>query len=209
MKKRLSRAGILLAGLLYLLSFANLQKTNSETLETAQYSFKTPCAGATAALDIISTPKADVEPNIIFGMVAEAPIYPELATLTYSSYTSMGYSEETFYDDLEALALICLAEAENQSELGKRLVIDTVLNRMDSDAWSDNTIYEVITHPGQYEAYWNGRINAVEINEEITALVIEELVSRTNTEVIYFNTGGYAGYGYPIIQVDDHYFCGQ
>ena len=34
-------------------------------------------------------------------------------------------------EELELLALVTMAEAEDESELGKRLVIDTVLNRVD------------------------------------------------------------------------------
>lgn len=40
-------------------------------------------------------------------------------------------SEEIYYDSLEYLACLVEAEAGNQDELGKRLVVDVVLNRVD------------------------------------------------------------------------------
>lgn len=52
--------------------------------------------------------------------------------------------EEEYWDSLELLALVVEAEAGNQSELGKRLVVDVVLNRVDSEEFPD-TIWEVLT----------------------------------------------------------------
>ena len=45
-------------------------------------------------------------------------------------------------EDVELIALVTMAEAEGECEEGKRLVIDTVLNRVDSDYFPD-TGYEV------------------------------------------------------------------
>ena len=58
-------------------------------------------------------------------------------------------SEEIYYDSLEYLACLVEAEAGNQDELGKRLVVDVVLNRLDSNEFPDN-IYDVINQKNQF-----------------------------------------------------------
>ena len=131
-------------------------------------------------------------------------------TELYSLYTKMGLTAEQFYADLRLLNNITEAEAGNQSELGKRLVIDTVLNRIDSDRWRDDyTIWEVVAHPGQFETYSNGAYLKVCLDERISELIVEELLNRTNTEVMYFKTGGYFS-GLPELFVEgDHWFSGE
>lgn len=108
-------------------------------------------------------------------------------------------------EDIELIALVTMAEAEGESEEGKRLVIDTILNRMDSDIWPD-TAYGVIYQPNQFEAMWNGRVDRCYVRDDICQLVIEELRSRTNNEVVFFMAGDYSTYGTPLFQVGNHYF---
>ena len=114
-------------------------------------------------------------------------------------------------EDIELLALVAMAEAEGESLEGKRLVIDTVLNRVDSPNWP-NTIREVLYQPNQFVAMTNGRadlftVEGAEIPDEVWEIVCEELKSRTNTEVVYFTAGGYGQYGTPLFKVGNHYFC--
>lgn len=109
-------------------------------------------------------------------------------------------------EEIELLALVTMAEAEGESVEGKRLVIDTVLNRVDSPRWP-NTIREVIYQPSQFVAMSNGRAERCVITDEVRQLVVEELLSRTNNEVVYFTAGGYGRYGTPLFQVGNHYFC--
>ena len=92
--------------------------------------------------------------------------------------------------DIELLALVTLAEAEGESELGRRLVIDTVLNRVDNKKFP-NTISEVIYQKNQFTSMHNGRCNRVTVTDEARALVKEELNNRTNTAVLYFTSGKY------------------
>ena len=128
----------------------------------------------------------------------------------YFNYVRMGYSDEQFLADLDLLAAITLAEAGNQPEEGKRWVIDTVLNRIDSDKWRDDyTIWETIVHPNQYDTYRNGAYTRVTIDEDIRRLVEEELLNRTNYDVIYFKTDGYFTGAPQIDKVGDHYFSGN
>ena len=95
--------------------------------------------------------------------------------------------------------------AEGECEEGKRLVIDTVLNRVDSEYFPD-TVYEVIYQPNQFSSMWNGRVDRCEVREDICELVYEELESRTNYDVVFFTAGEYSAYGVPMFQVGNHYF---
>lgn len=114
---------------------------------------------------------------------------------------------EHYYDSLELLAICVMAEAEGESELGKRLVIDTILNRVDHPEFPDN-IWDVITVPYAFTSYWNGRMDRVEPTTEIFRLVTEELESRTNNQVLYFNSEKWPDYGNPILREGNHYFSG-
>lgn len=108
-------------------------------------------------------------------------------------------------DEIELIALVTMAEAEGECEEGKRLVIDTILNRVDSENFP-NTIHEVIYQPSQFSSMWNGRIERCEVQEDICLLVKEELKTRTNSEVMFFTAGEYSVYGKPMFQVENHYF---
>ena len=108
-------------------------------------------------------------------------------------------------DDIELLALVTMAEAEGESEEGKRMVIDTILNRVDSERF-DNTISEVIYAPNQFTSMWNGRIDRCYVADDIYQLVIEELTNRTNYDVLYFTAYQYGAYGTPMFQIGNHYF---
>lgn len=108
-------------------------------------------------------------------------------------------------EEIELLALLTMAEAEGECEEGKRLVIDTVLNRVDSEYFPD-TITEVIYQKNQFSSMWNGRVNRCSVKEDICQLVVEELENRTNYDVIFFHAGKYGKYGTPLFQVENHYF---
>ena len=113
-------------------------------------------------------------------------------------------------DEIYLLALVTVAEAEGEPEEGKRLVIDTVLNRMESDYsyWPD-TVTEVIYQPAQFSSMWGSRVDRCHVTDDVIALVREELISRTNKDVVYFRTNHYSKYGTPMFQVGNHYFSGM
>lgn len=115
--------------------------------------------------------------------------------------------DETILSDeeVELIALVTMAEAEGECEEGKRLVIDTILNRVDSE-YFPNTVYEVIYQPSQFSSMWNGRIDRCEVREDICQLVREEAKVRANYEVMFFTAGNYGKYGVPMFQVENHYF---
>lgn len=111
------------------------------------------------------------------------------------------YSDEEIY----LIALVTLAEAEGECEEGKRLVIDTILNRIDSEHFP-NTVEEVIYQPYQFSSMWNDRYTRVTVTDDICDLVREEIYHRLNTEVIFFTANQYGKYGVPMFQVGNHYF---
>ena len=104
--------------------------------------------------------------------------------------------------DVVAIGKIIQHEAPNESELGKRLVIDTILNRVDSGEFP-NTVEGVINQPGQY-------CNPKKCpNEDVYRLVVEEMYNRTNTQVLWYRTKKYHRYGNPILVEGNHYFSGR
>lgn len=117
--------------------------------------------------------------------------------------------EEPLYslteEEIDLLALVTMAEAEGEPEEGKRLVIDTILNRVDSTKFPD-TVYDVIYQPKAFTSMWTSRVKRCHVRDDIRQLVIEELESRTNDEVIFFRTDHYHSYGTPVFQVGNHYF---
>lgn len=107
--------------------------------------------------------------------------------------------------DIELIALVTMAEAEGESELGKRLVIDTILNRIDSDKWPD-TAHGVIYQKAQFSSMWNGRVDRCYVRDDIVQLVEEELEDRTNSECVFFQMYRYSPYGTDLFKEGCHYF---
>lgn len=122
---------------------------------------------------------------------------PEVEEISQEIYLSDG--------EMKLIAIITMAEAEGQSEYGQRLVIDTILNRVDSPRFP-NTVRDVIYSPGQFSCVWNGRADRCYVKDEIYQLVLEECITRSNRDVVFFTAGGYAYNGVPLFQEGDHYF---
>lgn len=156
----------------------------------------------------------------LFDSTKKSAIIIEVPTIHYNMNTSSCISSletanleiseddiinEMYYDSIEYMARCVMAEAGDQDELGKRLVIDVILNRMDNEYFPNN-IYSVIDEENQFEVVSNGMINNVIPTEDIYLLISEELESRTNTEVLYFKTGYYHSFATPLFKHQDHYF---
>lgn len=124
--------------------------------------------------------------------------------LVRETVESTELSESIDYDMDEVLLLmaITIVESGGECEEGQRLVIDSVLNRVDSPYFPD-TITDVIYQPGAYAIEY---IDWHDIRDGIKQLVIEELKCRTNYDVIYFCSIDYNYYGTPLFQVGNHYF---
>lgn len=144
------------------------------------------------------------EPQVIEEVV-EPEMEEPVEEVIVEELTEEDIKEIQYYDSLEALVVVCMAEAEGESELGKRLVIDTVLNRVDSERFP-NTVYDVIYQKGQFSSMWNGRSNRVNPGQEYYDLVAEEIENRTDCNVLYFTAGNYSKYGTPYLQEGHHYF---
>lgn len=108
-------------------------------------------------------------------------------------------------NDIRLIALVTMAEAEGEPERGQRLVIDTVLNRMDDPDWP-GTVNGVVYQKNQFTSMWNGRVNRCKVTDHLCLLVREELKNRTDSRVVYFRTGRYSSYGTPAFKCGNHYF---
>lgn len=106
--------------------------------------------------------------------------------------------------EIDLMAQLVWHEAGNQDMVGKMLVADTVLNRVE-DARFPNTVEEVIFQKGQYTtARGLGRI---EPPIDCYGAVLSEIDGeRYNTEVLFFGRG--YGCGKPLFQHQDHCFSG-
>lgn len=217
MRKRLIQSGIVLSVLLSMIGGIKYANTPMDA-DIANYIYETDFKGGTSGVFREIMPDISVISSVAVNKVdVVAQMHPEGTNSAQIGNLEDDLTEYVFGDyilsdsDIEAIAQMTLAEAENQSELGQRLVIDVILNRLESEIWQDESITEVITHQGQFESYSNGRYDAVTdlVTEETKRLVIEEISQRTNEEVIYFNTTNYNGYAPPICQEGDHFFCGQ
>lgn len=154
-------------------------------------------------VEVVSEPKVD---PTNFKHILKYEFNPYEVEITEEVQESEPVEE--FYisnEDIDLIALVTMAEAEGECEEGKRLVIDTILNRMDSDHFPD-TIYDVVYQKNQFTSMWNGRINRCYVMEDIRKLVIDELRCRTNYDVIFFRTKHYSEYGSPLFKVEHHYF---
>lgn len=145
-----------------------------------------------------------VEP-VIYEEIAtyneEAEVIPEVYIMTEEDI-----AEEAYYDDLELLAMLVHAEAGNQDMIGRRLVAEVVLNRVDSDDFPD-TIHEVIYQPNQFSPVGNGALDRAIPTEEDYEAVRLAIEYRLDRAILYFTGGGYGKYGTPAYQHGDHYFC--
>ena len=151
----------------------------------------------------------------LVSVLANSPAEPYLAESTPEvglskierHYISCAVEELPLTDDeIELIALVTMAEAEGESEEGKRLVIDTILNRVDSLYFPD-TVYDVIYETNAFESMWNGRVDVCYVDDYICQLVREELINRTNYDVVFFTAGEYGQYGVTMFQVGNHYFA--
>lgn len=99
----------------------------------------------------------------------------------------------------ELIASVVYAEAGNQDMIGKRLIVDTILNRKDNERFP-NTIFGVIYQKGQFHR------SANLWNDECMKAVEMETYERLDYDIYWFNNDGYLPYGTPAYQHGGHYF---
>lgn len=107
-------------------------------------------------------------------------------------------------ESLEWIAKCVEAEAGNQDIVGKRLVVDVILNRVDSDLYP-NDIKSVISQDGQFAVYKYGTMMKATPSEETCRAVEMELEHRIDTEIMYFASSGYISK--PAYKHGGHYFA--
>lgn len=115
--------------------------------------------------------------------------------------------EEIRLGELELLAQLVEAEAGNQNFEGKCLVVDVILNRVESDEFP-NTISEVIFQEGQFSVVENGAFDraAWNMKESDYAAVMCEVELHENKEVLYFNNCKRVSGKGEKFKVGDHWF---
>lgn len=111
---------------------------------------------------------------------------------------------EIKYDSIDMLARCIEAEAGNQGLLGKRLVADVILNRVD-DSRFPRTVEGVISQRGQFAVYPNA-MSRVTVSEETLEAIRLELENRTDDRILFFAAGNYISCCTPAYQHGDHYF---
>lgn len=157
---------------------------------------------------LVTTPSHPETPPVVEYKISQDVVKMECAikvkTMQKQAVLEDDLEEQQWTDSLEYLAACVEAEAGNQSELGKRLVCDVILNRYDSGDYE--TLYDVINEPGQFSVVSNGMIKRVVPSEETYQAVQKELRDRTNREVLFFREGCYHNFGTPLLSEGDHYF---
>ena len=111
-----------------------------------------------------------------------------------------------YTDNLNYFAACIMAEAGNQDETGKRLVVDVILNRCDDNNCKAESI---INAKGQFQCVSNGFINKVIPDEDIYTIIEEEINNRYDNNVYYFRTQKYHSFGQPLYQHGAHYFSAK
>ena len=105
-------------------------------------------------------------------------------------------------DEIVLIAEIVHAEAGNQDMLGKRLVVDVILNRMEDDRFPE-TVAGVVYQEGQFAE------PSLQFTADDVEAVMLECERRIDTQVLWFRTGGYHGVGQALYQHGAHYFSGR
>ena len=122
--------------------------------------------------------------------------------------TEEDIKEMDYWGELELLAAVVEAEAGNQDMTGKRLVVDVVLNRVDSPLFPD-TITEVLEQPGQFSTMWNGAVEEAGWHmqeDDYTAVMMEVTGVRLDYDIYYFTAGEYNASCRPAYIHGDHFF---
>ena len=128
--------------------------------------------------------------------------------LEATELTEKDLAEENYWGELELLAAVVEAEAGNQDMIGKRLVVDVVLNRVDSPLFPD-TITEVLEQPGQFTTMWNGAVEDAGYHmqqDDYDAVMMEVTGKRLDYDIYYFTAGEYNDSCKPAYIHGDHYF---
>lgn len=112
---------------------------------------------------------------------------------------------ENDLDSIEILAKCVESEAGNQGLMGKRFVVDVILNRIDSETFPDDAL-AVISQRGQFSVWSSGKIHRTEPSEETYEAIRLELEHRTDDKILFFASGNFNKCCVPAYRHGDHYF---
>ena len=132
----------------------------------------------------------------------------QAVSIPVTDLTEEDIKEMDYWGELELLAAVVEAEAGNQDMTGKRLVVDVVLNRVDSPLFPD-TITEVLEQPGQFSTMWNGAVEEAGWHmqeDDYTAVMMEVTGVRLDYDIYYFRAGEYNASCRPAYIHGDHFF---
>lgn len=144
---------------------------------------------------------------IALGSRAEAKEIKEVHFLNIPEEAQEEEAEEqptVLYDSIDMLARCVEAEAGNQGLLGKRLVVDVILNRVD-DPRFPNDVASVISARGQFAVY-PYMMQRVTVSQETLDAIVLELERRTDSRILYFNTRHFKSWYTAAYQCGDHFF---
>ena len=110
---------------------------------------------------------------------------------------------ELTQENIDYLARVVYAEAGTQGLYGQQLVVDVILNRIDSPRFP-NDLISVLNQPCQFSVVGSGAIWCKTPTEETYEAIMLELQERQDYDILFFCAGGYNGN--PAYQYKDHYF---
>lgn len=114
--------------------------------------------------------------------------------------------------DMDNLAKCVEAEASGEGLYGKRLVVDVILNRVQSSLFPGTTVTEIIFQHSDVNDVWqfsvagNGMLEAAVPTQETYDAIARELECRSHPGLLYFTSEGFSPYGTPWQKVGHHYF---
>lgn len=114
-----------------------------------------------------------------------------LTSLVVASCSAKAYADgpcDVNLADVDMIAQLVQAEAGNQDLYGMRLVVDVVLNRVDSPAFP-NSVAEVIYQKGQFTVIRNGMFDAQagRVSEAAYLATYMEMERRENYGIVFFS----------------------
>lgn len=108
-------------------------------------------------------------------------------------------------EDIDYLARVVYAEAGNQGLYGQQLVVDVILNRVDSPRFP-NDLISVLNQPCQFSVVGSGAIWTKTPTEETYEAIMLELEERQDYDILFFCAGGYNSCCTPAYKHGAHYF---
>lgn len=151
------------------------------------------------------TPSPDPEPIQVETEPIEVPSEPPSEPETAESIPEV----DEYAVELLACAIYVEVGADYCCDECRRRVCDVILNRVESDLFP-NTIYEVLTQPGQYSAFGNGVYWPYQAEEPGNAEAVERAY-RIAREVLEGNHSELYGNGYiwqaGFVQGSEGFYC--